>query len=66
MAGKSVFIVDGFEGALVLDLRDYPARNTEEPEKERVMRGSRDGFVETVIWNIATAIVLQFFIDILQ
>lgn len=53
LAGKSVFIVDGFEGALVLDLRDYPARNTEEPEKERVMRGSRDGFVETVIWNIA-------------
>ena len=46
-------MVDGFSGAIVLDLRDYPARNTEEPEKERVMRGSRDGFVETVIFNTA-------------
>lgn len=53
LAGKSVFLIDGFTGALVLDLRDYPARNTQEPEKERVMRGSRDGFVETVIWNTA-------------
>lgn len=53
LAGKSVFLVDGLSGALVLDLRDYPARSTEEPEKERVMRGSRDGFVETIIWNIA-------------
>lgn len=48
-----MFLVDGLSGALVLDLRDYPARSTEEPEKERVMRGSRDGFVETIIWNIA-------------
>ncbi|MBR5236048.1 MAG: spore germination protein [Clostridia bacterium] len=53
LAGKSVFIVDGLSGAIVLDLRDYPARRTEEPEKERVLRGSRDGFVETIIWNTA-------------
>ncbi len=53
LAGKSVFLVDGLEGALILDLREYPARSVSEPEKERVMRGSRDGFVETVIWNTA-------------
>ncbi len=53
LAGKSVFIVDGLAGAIVLDLRDYPARSVQEPEKERVMRGSRDGFVETVIFNSA-------------
>ncbi len=53
LAGKSAFLVDGFEGAIILDLRDYPARSTQEPEKERVMRGSRDGFVETVIFNTA-------------
>ncbi len=53
LSGKSVFMVDGLAGAIVLDLRDYPARSTEEPEKERVMRGSRDGFVETIIWNAA-------------
>lgn len=53
LSGKSVFLVDGLEGALVVDLREYPARSVDEPEKERVMRGSRDGFVETVIWNTA-------------
>ncbi|MBQ9915188.1 MAG: spore germination protein, partial [Clostridia bacterium] len=53
MSGKSVFLVDGLAGAIVIDLRDYPARGVEEPEKERVMRGSRDGFVETLIFNTA-------------
>ncbi len=53
LGGKSVFVIDGFDGAIILDLRDYPARGVTEPEKERVMRGSRDGFVETVIWNTA-------------
>ncbi len=53
LAGKSVFIIDGFTGAVVLDLRDYPMRSVSEPEKERVLRGSRDGFVETVIFNTA-------------
>ncbi|MBE7010493.1 MAG: spore germination protein [Ruminococcaceae bacterium] len=53
LAGKSVFLIDGFKGALILDLRDYPMRSVSEPEKERVMRGSRDGFVETVIFNTA-------------
>jgi len=53
LSGKSVFLVDGLEGALAVDLREYPARSVDEPEKERVMRGSRDGFVETIIWNAA-------------
>ncbi len=53
LSGKSVFLIDGFPQSLVLDLRDYPARSVAEPEKERVMRGSRDGFVETLIWNTA-------------
>ncbi len=53
LSGKSLFVIDGFPGGIILDLRDYPARGVSEPEKERVMRGSRDGFVETVIWNTA-------------
>ena len=53
LSGKSVFLVDGLEGALAVDLREYPARSVNEPEKERVLRGSRDGFVETIIWNAA-------------
>ena len=39
--------------AIIIDTRTYPARTTEEPEGDRVMRGSRDGFVETLIFNTA-------------
>lgn len=54
MSGCTAFFCDKFDGnALVIDLRTYPARNTEEPENDKVMRGSRDGFVETLIYNTA-------------
>ena len=39
--------------ALIIDARSYPARDTQEPEGDRVMRGARDGFVETLINNTA-------------
>lgn len=54
MSGCTVFLCDKFDAnALVIDLRTYPARQTEEPENDKVMRGSRDGFVETMIFNTA-------------
>ena len=39
--------------AIVVDTRTYPARETQEPDGDRVMRGARDGFVETLIFNTA-------------
>ena len=39
--------------AIIIDARTYPARDTTEPQDDRVMRGSRDGFVETLIFNTA-------------
>lgn len=54
MSGCTVFLCDKFDAnALAIDLRTYPARETEEPENDKVMRGSRDGFVETMIFNTA-------------
>lgn len=53
LSGPCVLLIDGYSEAIVIDTRTYPARSTEEPEKERVMRGSRDGFVETVVMNTA-------------
>ena len=38
---------------MIIDARTYPARTTAEPENDRVMRGARDGFVETLIFNTA-------------
>ncbi len=54
LSGCTVFFSEGFlKNALIIDVRTYPARTTEEPENDRVMRGSRDGFVETMIFNTA-------------
>ena len=39
--------------AVIIDSRTYPARETAEPEGDRVMMGARDGFVETLIFNTA-------------
>ncbi len=53
LAGPLLVLLDGAAEALVVDARQYPGRGTEEPELERVVRGSRDGFVETVVFNTA-------------
>ena len=45
--------MDNEKEAILIDTRTYPVRNPEEPDTERITRGSRDGFVETMIFNIA-------------
>lgn len=53
LSGVSALLIDGFSCAIMLDTRTYPQRDTSEPEKDKVMRGSKDGFVETIIFNTA-------------
>ena len=53
LMGVSCFFIDGYSSCLTVDCRTYPARGVSEPEKDKVMRGSRDGFVETLIFNTA-------------
>lgn len=54
LSGCSAILAQGFgNGAIIVDARSYPARVTEEPGNDRVMRGARDGFVETLIFNTA-------------
>lgn len=53
MMGISVLFIDGYNMAFSIDCREYPARGVEEPAKDRVLRGSRDGFVETLVYNTA-------------
>ena len=52
-SGVTCLFVDGYEGAIAIDCRTYPARSVEEPDKDKSLRGSRDGFVETVVINTA-------------
>lgn len=51
LSGPVLLLVDGFDQALVLDVRSYPARGISEPDAEPVVRGARDGFVETMLFN---------------
>ncbi|WP_018751464.1 spore germination protein [Paenibacillus sanguinis] len=52
LTGNSVLFLEGEQTALVMDTRQYPVRSPEEPSLERVVRGSRDGFTETLVTNI--------------
>ena len=52
-SGLSCMFIDGYDKCITIDCRTYPARGVTEPEKDKVLRGSRDGFVETLIFNTA-------------
>lgn len=53
LSGVPMLFVDGYDQALAIDFRTYPARGVEEPDKDKVLRGSKDGFVETIVFNTA-------------
>lgn len=53
LSGVPVLMIEGYTELLATDFRTYPARSVDEPEKDKVMRGSRDGFVETIVFNTA-------------
>lgn len=53
LSGVPCLFISGMPDCLAIDCRTYPARSVEEPFKDRTLRGSRDGFVETVVFNTA-------------
>ena len=53
LSGPAVLFSDGYKECIAIDCRTYPARGVEEPDKDRSLRGSRDGFVETIVFNTA-------------
>lgn len=53
LSGLIIILVDGFKKGFAIDVRAYPGRSPEEPDTERVIRGSRDGFTENIIENVA-------------
>ncbi|MEH7124368.1 spore germination protein [Bacillus sp. JJ1532] len=53
LSGLIVVVIEGEMTAFVVDVRSYPGRSPQEPDTEKVIRGSRDGFVENIILNTA-------------
>lgn len=53
LSGPAGLFIDGYKECILLDCRTYPARGVDEPDKDKSLRGSRDGFVETIVFNTA-------------
>ncbi|WP_209860447.1 spore germination protein [Paenibacillus shirakamiensis] len=53
LTGNSALFIEGENTAIVMDTRTFPVRGPEEPSLERVVRGARDGFTETLLSNVA-------------
>lgn len=53
LSGQMMLLIDGYDQAMLIDARSYPTRSVGEPDKDKALRGSKDGFVETIIFNTA-------------
>ncbi|ERJ12816.1 spore germination protein [Haloplasma contractile] len=53
LSGLLGILIDGETKGLIVDVRSYPGRQPAEPDTEKVVRGSRDGFTENIIINTA-------------
>lgn len=53
MAGFVIILYDGVARGLSIGLQAFPYRSISEPSTERVLRGSREGFVEALHINLS-------------
>ena len=53
LISMSVIFIDGYDSAVILDTKKYPSRSISEPEKNKTLRGPRDGFSENIYTNTA-------------
>lgn len=51
--GDTLFLLEGYEKALVISTKGWQSRSITEPESARVVRGPREGFTESIIVNLS-------------
>lgn len=51
--GVAALIIDSNDKIIMIDVRSYPLRSISEPNSEQTIRGSKDGFTESINTNIA-------------
>lgn len=51
-SGLVAILFDGMDKIIVADARRYPSRGVQEPEKEKTLRGAKDGFTESFMENL--------------
>lgn len=52
-SGLTPLVVEGTDKIIIMDMREYPGRSVSEPEKEKSLRGAKDGFTENMMENIS-------------
>ncbi|WP_052429304.1 spore germination protein [Paenibacillus borealis] len=52
VSGKTVFLLDGYAGALNINAQGWETRSIEEPTTEKAVRGPREGFTESLLVNL--------------
>lgn len=53
LIGDAALFIDGVEKIIIIGAKGWPIRSVDEPSTEAVIRGPRDGFVETFRMNTA-------------
>jgi len=53
LSGDTLMFIEGLECSYVISSRMWPVRSVSEPSSETTIRGSRDGFTETIRFNTA-------------
>ena len=53
LSGNAVFFVDGYDKAMKISSKGYPDMGVSEAESEKVLRGSKEGFSDSVKTNSA-------------
>ena len=52
-SGLVLLAAEGLDNMIVIDCRSYPGRSVEEPDKEKTLRGAKDGFTENMMDNVS-------------
>ena len=53
LSADTVVLLDGYDRAIIIGTKSWPARGPQEPKSEGVIRGPSDGFTETLRFNTA-------------
>lgn len=53
LSGDTILVIDGSDTVLICSARGWESRDVKEPDTEAVVRGPREGFIETLRGNTA-------------
>ncbi len=53
LSGDTVVFVDGYDQALIIQTRGWPNRGIPKPYTQQAVRGPKEGFTETLLFNVA-------------